>query len=281
MTIPAYTPQWANIADFLQYWFSHDPLQGTEREVFHRYYSGYRQRFTPYIRHHFAEQTRDICTEIRRIGAPQLLEIGTGCGTEALWFAILGARVTTIDLRPDRIGVARARKAWLEHELGLELDITFAEASIFDFHPDRSFDLIWMEQAYHHIEPREWLAPTLFQLTAPGGKVIISEANAWNPMLQVQLFLRRGFHTKGTFVDNAGTVHAYGDERITTPLALRRSLRRAGFDAVRSRNFRMLPNSNPPTWWLGAERALLGIAPALSSHFNVIGTRSHGPITRC
>lgn len=265
--------EWDDISRFLIHWFDEDPLQEPERSVFRDYYASYLKNFSPYMKHHFAEQTREICSEIRKMKQPRLLEVGSGCGTESLWFALLGARVTSIDLRRDRLAVAQARKDWLEQKLGRVLDVQFVEASIFDFHSDKSFDLIWMEQAYHHIEPRGQLASKLFSLAGRGGKCFICEANAWNPLLQAQMFKLRGWRTKASFVDDAGKTHSYGNERITTPFALRRALRRAGFMAVQSRNFRVLPNSNPPHWWLATELAILSVAPAISTHFNVVGTR--------
>jgi 2-polyprenyl-3-methyl-5-hydroxy-6-metoxy-1,4-benzoquinol methylase len=265
--------RWSDISDFLQFCFDHTILHGHDKVIFEKYYANYRTNFNPYMRHHFGEQTREITDVIRQQGKPRLLEIGTGCGTEALWFAVLGAKVTTIDLKRERLNVARARLDWLEQELGRKLDIEFVESSIFDFRPDTDFDLIWMEQTYHHIEPRNGVAPLLHNLLEKGGACHISEANAWNPLLQAQLFKVRGFHTKGEFVDDAGNTHEYGDERITTPFALRRSLLRAGFKSAKSRNFRLLPTSNPPAWWLGVEKGILKVLPALSTHYNVVGTK--------
>ncbi|MEP7348380.1 MAG: methyltransferase domain-containing protein [Sphingorhabdus sp.] len=264
---------WNNISDFLQYWFDNNELADEDQRVFEKYYEKYRKDFNPYLRHHFAQQTLEIGNSIRRKRAPRLLEIGTGCGTEALWFALLGAEVTTIDLKPERLAVARARRDWLERKIGRSLNIKFVEASIFEFQSEALFDLVWMEQAYHHIEPREELAPLLFKLLGPNGECHISEANAWNPMLQAQLFSIRGFRTKGVFYDNQGKRHPYGDERITTPFALRRTLLKAGFWSAKSRNFRLLPSSNPPLWWLKVEAAILVILPAASTHYNVIGTK--------
>jgi len=262
--------KWNNIDEFLSFWLeNHSVLGKEEGEVFRTYYQNYLKSFSDYIKHYYAEQTRDISAQIRAAGSPDLLEVGTGCGTEALWFAYLGARVVTVDFNKERVRVARARKRWLEENMGLKLDIEFVEKSIFDFASEPRFDLIWMEQTYHHVEPRAKLGPKLFSLLRPGGRCHISEVNAWNPLLQLQLFSVRGFKTLTYFVDDHGNKLPYGNERITTPVALRHSLRRAGFKKVSSRNFRMLPNSNPPRAWLKLEIGLLKLFPALSSHFNV------------
>lgn len=262
--------QWKTIDEFLVFWLQNNAmLEGQDRVTFRTYYQNYLKSFSDYNRHYYAEQTRDISAQIRAGGSPDLLEVGTGCGTEALWFAYLGARVVTVDMNRERVRVARARKRWLEENLGLKLDIEFVEMSIFDFESEPRFDLIWMEQTYHHVEPRAQLGPKLLSLLRPGGHCHISDANAWNPLLQLQLIRVRGFKTLTHFTDDNGNKLPYGNERITTPIALRHSLRKAGFKTVSSRNFRMLPNSNPPRAWLRIEMVLLKIFPFLSSHFNV------------
>jgi SAM-dependent methyltransferase len=265
---------WDSISAFLLFWMRENPLTGAERQVFDRYYSSYRRRFGPYLQHHFAEQTREITAAIRAGGRPRLLEVGPGCGTESLWFALLGADVTAIDLAGDRLAVARARRDWLQRRLARVLPAEFVEGSLFDFTSPKAFDLIWMEQTFHHLEPRARVYGKLFDLLAPDGTLVISESNAWNPLMQLQLFMRRGFKTRTSFVDVQGRRIEYGNERITTPWALCRGLEAAGF-AIRSvRPFRMLPNVvDPPERWLAMEDAILRRFPFLSTHFNIVACK--------
>lgn len=270
---PASNYSWTTISAFLQFWLQNNPLKQPERQVFDRYYEGYRRRFSKYIQHHFSEQTREVTDAIQNASTPRLLEVGAGCGTESLWFGLLGARVVAIDVMEDRLAVARARMAWLRENLDTSLDVDFQQSSLFEFLPQHNFDVIWMEQTFHHLEPREKVCPKLFNLLNPGGVLIISEANAWNPLLQLQLFLRRGFKTKTVFVDSDGKHIEYGNERITSPSALRRHLQRAGFQVTKIRSFRILPNSNPPAAWLKIEAAILKLFPLLSTHFNLVARK--------
>lgn len=265
---------WDTIGEFLQFWFDEDPLEEPERSEFHKYYSTYMNNFHDYVKYHFVQQTLEISAHIKRSDSISVLEIGTGCGTEALWFATLGANVTTIDINRDRIDVARRRKDWLEIKLGRTLNIEFVESSLLDFKTAQTFGLVWMEQTYHHIEPRHKVFPKIFSLLNDDGYCYISETNAWNPFVQLQLFVRRGFRTKIDFVDSEGVKHEYGNERITTPFALRKSLRSAGFQSTQCRNFRMLPNINFPSGWLPAEKQLAKVFPALTTHYNVIGAKN-------
>jgi SAM-dependent methyltransferase len=265
--------QWKSIDDFLAYWLRENPLTGADREVFETYYGSYLRRFSPYTRHHFAGQTREIGALIRAADRPRLLEVGAGCGTEALWFTLQGARVTALDVTGERLAVARARQQWLEQRLGRKLDAQFVEMSLFNYQPAEPFDLIWMEQTFHHLEPREQLYGKLFGLLKPGGTMVICEVNAWNLLLQLQFFRQRGFKTITSFTDAQGNRIEYGNERVTTPGALSRGLRRAGFAVSAVRSFRLLPNSAPPESWLRIENAIVSAAPFLSTHYIVVAKR--------
>lgn len=270
-------PEWNSIDAFLDFWLTQNPLTGEERAVFDRYYTSYRQRFSPYVRHHFANQSREIVAEIRARGSPRVLEVGAGCGTESLWFALNGASVTAIDIATDRLAVARARLAWLNGQLERTLDAKYIEASLFEYQPEKPFDIIWLEQAFHHLEPRAQVYERIAQLLAPNGTVIISECNAWNPPMQLQLFLRRGFKTRTHFVDPRGRRIEYGNERITTSGALGRGLENVGLTVQAVRPFRMLPNSNPPASWLSMERTLVSSFPFLATHFNIVAVKNAAP----
>ena len=125
-----------------------------------------------------------------------------------------------------------------------------------------------MEQTFHHLEPRQEVYKKLFSLLRPGGKLFISESNAWNPFLQFQLFLRRGFKTRVHVKNSSGIFVQYGNERIIFPFLLCRELKKVGFDLVESRSFRILPNLNPPLYWLNIERLILKIFPFISTHYN-------------
>ena len=269
-------PEWTSIDAFLDFWLKDNPLSGEERAVFDRYYASYLRTFSSYVRHHFANQSREIMTEIRSRGTPRVLEVGAGCGTESLWFALNGADVTAIDIATDRLGVARARLDWLNDRLGKTLHAKYVEASLFEYEPEQPFDLIWLELAFHHLEPRADVYTRLAQLLAPNGAVIISECNAWNLPMQLQFFLRRGFKTRTHFIDPRGRRIEYGNERITTPGALGRGLEKAGLRVRMVRPFRILPNSNPPASWLSIERTLVSSLPFLATHFNIVATKGGG-----
>ena len=80
-----------------------------------------------------------------------ILVLGCGLGIESLFFALRGAKVTEIDIRPGRLIAAIERREILR-KLGFNLEIEFYNKDI--NHLQGKYDLIWMEQAFHHIEPR-------------------------------------------------------------------------------------------------------------------------------
>lgn len=262
-------PRWTSISAFLQFWLNKNYISGPEETEFNVYYSNYIRQFSVYNQHHYAGQTREICDAIVSSRAPRLLEVGAGCGTESLWFSILGADVTAIDLNTPRLDVARKRQEKLR-ELGVPTRVNLMEASFFSFSADQPFDLIWMEHTFHHLEPRAKVYPKIYDLLKPGGGFFINEVNGWNPLLQLQFFIQRGFKTKTFVTDNDGNRVEYGNERITTPFALRRALEKSGFVVKSVRRFRLLPNSNPPGAFLTLEKIILSVLPFMATHFNLV-----------
>jgi 2-polyprenyl-3-methyl-5-hydroxy-6-metoxy-1,4-benzoquinol methylase len=242
--------------------------------VFNRYYAGYRKRFGRYVRHHYTDQTREIGVLIRQGKAPRLLEVGAGCGTEALWFALQGADVLAIDVNEERLAAARARQQVVEKALGRKLDLEFRFCSLFDLRDEAAFDLVWMEQAFHHIEPREELYPKVARLLAPGGHVVVSEANGWNLPLQARLFLLRGFKTVVERTTADGQRILYGNERITIPPVMVKGFEQHGVRPESVRYFRVLPNTRLADNLMGLERAVPSFAAPLFSHYNYVGRKA-------
>jgi SAM-dependent methyltransferase len=269
--LPDFATDFPTIADFLDWWLRHPALPAPHDAVFNSYYAGYRARFGRYIRHHYSDQSAEIAALIDAKKSPRLLEIGGGCGTEALWFALKGARVLAIDVNDERLGVARARQEIIERGIGHPLDIEFRHCSLFDLDARAAFDLIWMEQAFHHVEPRDKIYSTIAGLLAPHGHVVVSEANGWNPLLQLMLLRKRGFQT---IVDRTGPDGGrvlYGNERITIPSVMARGFERAGIQQEAVRYFRALPNTAASEALMPLEHAIPQFAAPLFSHYNYVG----------
>jgi len=273
MPLPDFRSDFPTIADFLHWWLQNDVLPAQHAATFKTYYGGYIGRFGRYVRHHYSDQTREICNFIREAGSPRLLEVGGGCGTEALWFALRGARVVAVDINEDRLAVARARQEIVEQSIGFRLDLEFRSCSLFEIQESGGFDLIWMEQAFHHVEPRDEVYATIARLLAPGGRIVISEANGWNPLLQLVLFRRRGFRTIVDRTTADGQRILYGNERITVPSAMSHGFEAAGVKREAVRYFRALPNVAAADALQPLERLIPSYAAPLFSHYNYVGRK--------
>ena len=267
----------AEIADFLASWFEHPGLTGTSRDQFDTYYASYLKRFGPRLRHYFNSQSREVVELILRWAEerpPALLEIGAGTGTESLWFALKGAAVKGWDINEKRLDVARDRLSILRDELSgtRDIDCEFQARSVFDLGEER-FDIIWMEQTFHHLEPREEVARSLHALLRPGGVLVICESNALNPLLQLQHFNYRGFNTIGRYTDRQGNEHLYGKERILRAKTLSRLLAGVGFERERLRHFRVFPNHGLFDALLAVEDRWPGWLRFAFTHYTYVGRR--------
>ncbi len=194
-------------------------LSESSRLVFSKYYSNYLGNFSNYIKFHYNSQTKEV-TDLIEAGHVSVLEVGAGCGSESIWFALNGANVVAIDVSGERLKCAVERRDYLMNRHKIDLSLKFIKSSIFDHH-NSLYDIVWMEQTFHHVEPREELLDKINALLKPSGKFLICEVNGWNPLLQLQFFFQRGFKTIIDGVDSKGNKILYGNERITTPRAIK------------------------------------------------------------
>ena len=123
----------AGIATFLFWWFEQLRLPDQDQEILEDYYASFRRSFGPRMRRLYSEQVREVEGILKDRPGLRLLEIGCGLGTESLWFALKGARVTGLDVRKDRITVARERQQVVEDMLDHSLACTFEIASVLDY----------------------------------------------------------------------------------------------------------------------------------------------------
>jgi len=266
------------ISDFLSSWFAHPNLTGESRKQFDRYYGGYLKHFGPRLRHFYDRQTLEAVALIRehsaRHGAETMdvLDLGAGTGTEGLWFALRGARVLGVDINQQRLELARERQRILEAELGRELPCQFEVHSILE-PMARQFDLIWMEQTFHHLEPRAEVVLAIRNLLKPGGHIVVCDSNGLNPMLQLMHFRERGFDTIGNYIDSDGVHHVYGNERILTANKLKKMLAEAGIAAKELTHYRLFPNRPAFESLFGVERRFPALLKPAFTHFNFVGQR--------
>jgi 2-polyprenyl-3-methyl-5-hydroxy-6-metoxy-1,4-benzoquinol methylase len=260
-----------DISEFLEVWLRRNLLPDEEAGALYAYYRSYRRNFGPYLKHHYRNQTRELMVLLEAEPSARVLEVGCGCGTESLWMAAQGVTVAAVDVTESFLNVAAARKKILECALGHRLECEFHRKSILDMEGG-PYDLIWMEQAFHHLEPRAAIVEKIGGLLRPGGHLVVSENNAWNPLQQLVLFKMRG--TK-TIVDVDGV--PWGNERILTAGRLRRQFERCGIEKITLRYFRTLPNRH----WSDMLTARIGMFDDADrwwmrpfyTHYNYVGRK--------
>ena len=263
-----------NIGDFLSLWLKNNFLEHQHQKALDAYYVSYRHSFGSRMRDAYSEQIKEALEYVQSNPGAKVLEMGCGLGTESLWLAMHGASVLALDVVSAYVEVARKRKELLEQHLGRALNCEFRRASVVSVKEEQRFDLIWMEQAFQHLELRDVVVEKTAKLTMPGGYIIISEVNALNLFMQIQLFFVRGTKMYWTHVDEDKKKTVMGNERILTARRLRRLFERQGINCKSIRYFRMFPNY-PVFDKLGRIEKLLArrwLAP-LQTHFNYVGQR--------
>jgi SAM-dependent methyltransferase len=200
-----------------------------------------------------------------------VLDVGSGCGTEALYFSLLGCRVLGVELNADRFAVARRRKRILEGMIPIPIDCEFIRASIADFNISKTFDFIWMDEAFHHLEPRDKIITMLSRLVRSGGYIVITESNALN---QLSLLRKRGFKTIKTFADDDGTEYPYGNERILRASKMKKLFAKEGISCISIRYLRVFPNINFHDKIIrGIDNLMPHVFKPLFVHYNYVGIR--------
>lgn len=229
------------LSQFLR-WSFDNPADERVGKALAKYYANYhaiRHQQADYIWRLIDRRAAPL-TEAGQQGA-RVLEVGCGIGTNSLWAAVNGANTTGLEVKKSDANVAIQRKEHLEEVLKRPLAAAFHYVNFLDFVDDEGFDLVFLQEAFHHLEPREDVVRKLSSLVRPGGLLVMQETNALNPLIQASLFRHRGFRTVIQKRDPVtGEDYIYGNERILTSHHLTRLFHPYGFSA-RTQHFRLLP----------------------------------------
>jgi 2-polyprenyl-3-methyl-5-hydroxy-6-metoxy-1,4-benzoquinol methylase len=194
---------------------------------------------TSYLWRTYDRRLREVI-EVVRPGL-RVLEIGCGIGADLHWLALHGAKVTGIDVKSEWTDAAQLLTKHVCTTLA-PVTVDIRRINLLDL-PDAQYDLIYMKDTFHHLEPRDRIVAKIASLLASGGKVVIVEPNAWNPAIQFKMFRIRGFNTIVNKIDKAtGERFVYGNERLVSGLSIARSFARHGIRGS-SRLFRLLPTA--------------------------------------
>lgn len=161
---------------------------------------------------------------------PKVLDAGSGFGTFAMQYAAVGAEVTAVDLRPDRLDAAERRLAFYQQSTGTALPVRNLRADL--TRPwEEPVDLVWVYNAISHIDPLEPFLAQVRDHLKPGGVLVVGDINGGNPVHQRRLAgVRSEVHQE--YVAPDGQRHTYAVERTFTPREMRDAMERCGLRVV-------------------------------------------------
>jgi ubiquinone/menaquinone biosynthesis C-methylase UbiE len=122
----------------------------------------------------------------------QVLDVGCGPGTDAEFLLTKGYAVTAMD-------IVKQEGAWHEREaLGVRFHQASAENMPF---ANEQFEAVWIKDALHHMQNPLQALKECCRVIKPGGRVLVIEANRYNPLFYLRMTLIAGHQhfTRGQF----------------------------------------------------------------------------------
>jgi SAM-dependent methyltransferase len=120
---------------------------------------------------------------LKRLGSlkgKKLLDIGAGLGESSVYFALCGARVTTVDVSPGMVAKAIA----LGKKNAVELEGVVSGGEDLNV-PDGAYDVVYIANTIHHIQDRARLFEQIRRALKPGGIFFSYDPLAYNPLINV------------------------------------------------------------------------------------------------
>jgi phosphoethanolamine N-methyltransferase len=121
-----------------------------------------------------ARTTDDLCARLGSSLRPgvRVLDVGSGIGGAAFHLAkTYGAKVTGIDLAEEMVAVAQESV----QRLGMNDSVQFVLGDVLEEKFAEPFDIIWSRDAFMHIPDKGRLFSRLYDLSAPGGRLVITD----------------------------------------------------------------------------------------------------------
>ena len=121
-----------------------------------------------------------------------VFDAGCGYGSESFLFASLGARVIAVDVDAEKIRIARLRQPHYEDAFKRKLDIEFQVADLDAYVPEsKNLSLTWLASVLAAIPNQDRFLRRVFDTTRPGGSIMVSDMNLWNPLFLWSEWRRR------------------------------------------------------------------------------------------
>jgi ubiquinone/menaquinone biosynthesis C-methylase UbiE len=127
-----------------------------------------------------AMENQFILARMGDLRGKKLLDIGAGLGESSVYFALRGARVTTVDISPQMVETALA----LGKKFGVELQGIVSSGEFLNV-PEETYDLIYVANTIHHVQDRDRLFSQMQRSLKPGGRFFSYDPLAYNPAINV------------------------------------------------------------------------------------------------
>lgn len=127
-----------------------------------------------------ALENRFILSRMGSLRGKKLLDIGAGLGESSVYFALQGAKVTTVDVSPVMVETALR----LGRKFNVELDGIVAEGENLDV-PAECYDLIYVANTIHHVQDRASLFQQMRRALKPGGMFFSYDPLTYNPAINI------------------------------------------------------------------------------------------------
>jgi len=127
-----------------------------------------------------APENRFILGLVGGLRGRRVLDLGSGLGEAAVYFALQGARVTATDISPEMC--ALCVEAGRRH--GVEIKAITTPVEHLDV-PEGSFDVVYGANLLHHVTDLDATLAAVRRALRPGGRCYFWDPLAYNPVINV------------------------------------------------------------------------------------------------
>jgi SAM-dependent methyltransferase len=138
-----------------------------------------------------APENRFLLSLMGDLRGRRVLDLGSGLGESATYFALLGAHVTATDISPGMCELARQTA----RAHGVEIDAIATPVEKLDV-PAGSYDVVYGANLLHHVQDVEGALAAVFRALKPGGRCFFWDPLAYNPAINVYRRLASGVRTE-------------------------------------------------------------------------------------
>jgi SAM-dependent methyltransferase len=127
-----------------------------------------------------AVENRAILALMGDLKGKRLLDVGCGLGESSVYFALLGANVTAVDLSPGMVDCAMA----LGSAHGVSVRGVVQSGEQLDV-AEEYFDIVYVANTIHHVTNKDRLFRQIHRALKPGGRFFSYDPIAYNPLIEI------------------------------------------------------------------------------------------------